>query len=139
VSLSNVALNVSKIKEKDLPVSIYAGSCASLELSIPWTALATQPVKVLVSGVNLLAGPLDPSQITANAARQRASDATRVKLDAGDRVHQALLATKALKVSGEEAVPSDEDTKDPGWAASLVMKIVDNIQVKNILYKEKMS
>lgn len=128
MALTNVALNVSKIKEKDLPVCVYAGSCASLELSIPWTALATQPVKVLVRGVYLLAGPLDPTQVTPRAARQRASDATRAKLDAGDRGHLALLATQAFKASGALA-DDEEEAKDPGWAASLVMKIVDNIQV----------
>jgi vacuolar protein sorting-associated protein 13A/C len=129
--LTNVALNVSKIKEKDLPVCVYAGSCASLELTIPWTALATQPVKVLVRGVNLLAGPLDPKQVTPAAARQRARDAARAKLDAGDRAHLALLAAQTLKAAGGEALADDDEAKDPGWAASLVMKIVDNIQVNN--------
>jgi len=46
VALSNVALNVKKIQEKDLPVNVYAGSINTLELYIPWSALATQAVKV---------------------------------------------------------------------------------------------
>ena len=121
-----MALNVSKIREKDLPVNVYAGSCASLELSIQWAALAASPVKVHVSGVNLLAGPLDPHQVTPAAARQRLQETVRQRLDAGDRAHMALLAHQASKASPAD---DEEEGKDPGWAASLVMKIVDNIQV----------
>ena len=64
MALHNVALNVNKIREKELPVNVYSGSIRTLELAIPWTALAEKPVKVRVIGVNLLVGPLTPGQLT---------------------------------------------------------------------------
>ena len=71
MALHNVALNVDKIREKELPVNVYSGSVRTLELAIPWAALASEPVKVKVIGVNLLVGPLTSEQMTVASARQR--------------------------------------------------------------------
>ena len=46
VELNNVAINVKKLRDLNLPVNIYAGSVEELSVDIPWASLATKPVKV---------------------------------------------------------------------------------------------
>jgi vacuolar protein sorting-associated protein 13A/C len=122
VVLSNVALNVNAFKDKDMPVNIYSGSVESLELSIPWASLATQPVKVKISGVYLLVGPYDKDQLNQKSCQQRIKDSLVATLDNADNEQMAGLKK-------EEEEEDAEAAKDPGWAASLIMKIVDNIQI----------
>ena len=54
---------------------------------VPWAALASEPVKVKVIGVNLLVGPLTSEQMTVASARQRFVENKGRTLGAADHQH----------------------------------------------------
>ena len=45
------------------PYYIYLGHLGSLELKIPWANLKTQPVRVLIGDLYVLAGPLSEAEV----------------------------------------------------------------------------
>src|SRR3546814_16803683 len=58
LSLHNLALNRDTFQKLALPVSIHHGTVRDFEVTIPWTALESQQVKVEINGVYLQCGPL---------------------------------------------------------------------------------
>jgi len=139
VVLKNVALNIDALKEKDLPINIYSGSIESLELFIPWSSLASEPVKVKINGVYLLAGPYNKKQLNQLSCQERLYDKKKSILNKNDIEHLAGLIKNDNDKNTNEQEKNTE--KDKGWAASLIMKIVDNIQITieslHIRYEQK--
>lgn len=67
IELHGLHLKKTLLERFGLPVEIVAGDIGNLEITIPWTALKTQPVKVVIDDVYVLArarpqGKVDPEE-----------------------------------------------------------------------------
>jgi hypothetical protein len=59
ISLENVELNTAALSSLELPVQVRYGTIRRFSVSVPWTRLEKEPVRVLIEGVYLLVAPLD--------------------------------------------------------------------------------
>ena len=98
-------------------MNVYSGSVRRLEVTIPWTALAAQPVKVRVVGVNLLVGPLTSSQMTETSAKQRFAESKARAIAIAD--HKHLLFLEAKKRQAEMVRQKGEGHASPGKRNSM--------------------
>src|SRR3546814_19890387 len=96
LSLHNLALNRDTFQKLALPVSIHHGTVRDFEVTIPWTALESQPVKVDINGVYLQCGPLitetlDPVEIERKLfeAKHQKPDQLKKRMDAQKQIGRA--------------------------------------------------
>ncbi|WVQ62160.1 uncharacterized protein L199_000298 [Kwoniella botswanensis] len=121
VNLKNLHLKKSLLERFGVPVEIVAGDIGSLSLSIPWNALKSQPVKVVIDDVYVLArarpqGKVDPEE------DERVEQATKQdKLKSAEAVDNA-----ASQVAHQEG---NDETKQT-YIGAIVSKIVDNVQIQ---------
>ncbi|GAA5898641.1 hypothetical protein JCM6882_000886 [Rhodosporidiobolus microsporus] len=133
VKLRNLRLKKEALDKFRLPVDVVEGYLGELTLSIPWSNLAGKPVRVLVENVYLLAVPTDSSKATPEEDAARAQAAKLEKLENAE-----LLTT-----SPTSGMSAEEEQKNQSFTASLVTKIVDNLQIEirniHIRYEDKLS
>lgn len=55
--------NNTWMKKRNCNILLFLGHLGSLELRIPWANLKTQPVRVLIGDLYVLAGPLTESEV----------------------------------------------------------------------------
>ncbi|KAI0932190.1 hypothetical protein AcW2_000882 [Taiwanofungus camphoratus] len=132
VTLSNLRLKKGALDKFRLPVDVIEGHLGKFTLSLHWMNLGNQPVEVLVEDVYLLVVPSSESAYDSEEEERR-KHATKM-----ERLENAEL----LHMRGQSEV--SQDTPQPqGLLASLVAKIVNNLQVsvKNIhvRYEDKLS
>lgn len=137
----------------DLPVVVSSGTLQSLSVDVPWKRLGSEPVKVSVRSLALVAAPViaaatGPAAATADARAERDARLKRATLSADDAVREAKwsvgadsTATAGGASSSSAAAPGAPGSKTGGlggWGSSLwgwrftsriVARIVDNIQV----------
>ncbi|KAK8865949.1 hypothetical protein IAR55_001098 [Kwoniella newhampshirensis] len=118
-------LKKSLLERFGIPVEIVAGDIGTLSISVPWTSLKTQPVKITIDDVFVLA---------------RARPQGKVDPEEDERMEQA---TKQEKLKSAEAVDNaasqvgphgDNDETKQSYIGAIISKVVDNVQihVKNI-------
>jgi len=120
VALKNLKIKPSGLDFLHLPVKVKAGYVGNLYLEANWRKLGSQPVKVFLDNVFLIAEPRTEFKVDEEAEKKKA---TANKLE-------ELKATERIKVT-----PETQDTKavaaaDDGFAARTVAKIIDNIQIR---------
>jgi vacuolar protein sorting-associated protein 13A/C len=119
IELKNLQLNRYGIEKLKLPVSILNGYVKTLTVSIPWTSLASQPVKIFIDGVHLLLGPLDFHSFNSQEATERALLQKKSRL---------LQAEKAVEFAA--SLTEQNDPKAATYFQNLTTKIIDNIEIK---------
>lgn len=119
IELKNLQLNHHGIEKLKLPVSVINGYVNSLTVSIPWTSLASQPVKIYIDGIFLLLGPLDFQNFTSNEAIERSLAHKQAKL---------IQAEKAIELAA--TFTEQNDPKATTYLQNLTTKIIDNIEIK---------
>ena len=120
IELNNLQLKRTGLDKLNLPISITHGSLKSLKLKIPWTALESKPVRVIIDGVYLQAGPLDVSSLSPEQLKTMAFDAKRVRLKA---------AEDAVMAASQTPEGIQERTQKASYVQQLTAKIVDNIEI----------
>lgn len=141
----------------DLPVVVSSGTLQSLSVDVPWKRLGSEPVKVSVRSLALVAAPViaaatGPAAATADARVEREARLKRATLSADDAVREAKWSVGAdptamaaggasTQASSSAPAPGAPNAKTGGrgrWGSSLwgwrftsriVARIVDNIQV----------
>lgn len=141
----------------DLPVVVSSGTLQSLSVDVPWKRLGSEPVKVSVRSLALVAAPViaaatGPAAATADARAEREARLKRATLSTDDAVREAKWSVGAdptataagaasTHPSSSAAAPGAPGAKTGGrgrWGSSLwgwrftsriVARIVDNIQV----------
>lgn len=141
----------------DLPVVVSSGTLQSLSVDVPWKRLGSEPVKVSMRSLALVAAPViaaatGPAAATADARAEREARLKRATLSADDAVREAKWSVGAdptataaggtsTQASSSLAAPGAPGAKTAGrgrWGSSLwgwrftsriVARIVDNIQV----------
>jgi vacuolar protein sorting-associated protein 13A/C len=117
IVLKNLLLNRASIQKLNLPVSVLNGSVKCIEVSIPWTSLESQPVKVDISGVYLHVGPLDMSSLSPAELSERVANNKRYKIQQAERALDL-----ALQFSGADA--NDKNAGNQSYFQRLTAKIV---------------
>ncbi len=124
VKLRNLELRREALDQLHLPVNVVEGHLGQLTLSIPWSNLRGQPVRVNIEDVFLLAAPKEDAGYDAEEEERRIQ---AVKIE-------KLESAELLKERNTEGMSQEEQQKNQSFTQSLVTAIVDNLQVsiKNI-------
>jgi vacuolar protein sorting-associated protein 13A/C len=122
VELLNLKLKSSGLNGLNLPITITHGSLKMLKLKIPWTSLESKPVKVIIDGIYLQAGPLDVSSLSPEQLKKMACDALRQRFKSAEDAAMAKGQTQTL-----EGI--QEKTQKASYIQQLTAKIVDNIEI----------
>jgi Vacuolar sorting-associated protein 13, N-terminal/Vacuolar-sorting-associated 13 protein C-terminal/N-terminal region of Chorein or VPS13/SHR-binding domain of vacuolar-sorting associated protein 13/UBA/TS-N domain len=120
------AESVALIGEKfglDIPVTAVAGYIGLLRITVPWKTLASTPVTVHIERMTVVARPVTGDQSGASELANRERRLARARLDTDDAVREAAWAVRTGAPTANKDPPS-------GWAARLVSRIVDNIQIE---------
>nr|ODO02780.1 vacuolar protein sorting-associated protein vps13 [Cryptococcus depauperatus CBS 7855] len=118
-------LKKSLLERFGLPVQIVAGDIGTLSISIPWTALKTQPVRIVIDDVYVLAKVRSPGKVDPKENERIEQTTKQEKLKSAEAVDSA-----ANQVGTQD---SDDETKQ-SYVGAIISKVVDNVQihVKNI-------
>jgi len=119
IELDNLSLKTDALKELHLPITVTRGYVGKIHVTIPWTALDSKPLQVLIDRVYLQACPIDVDTLSPEELR---ADLKREK-------HQRLedIESEILKSFSESLTPKVETNK--GFIESLTEKILDNLEV----------
>ena len=122
IELKNLVLNRNIVNKFPLPsVSIHHGTVSKLTVSIPWTSLDKNPVKVRVDGVYLLISPLSTSNCSRIELIDQVKAQTKMKLEEAER---------SIQSNYERRIKDDSSkSESSSYFSRLVTKIVDNIEV----------
>ncbi|KAG1054811.1 hypothetical protein G6F43_003196 [Rhizopus delemar] len=130
VNLSNLKLRKDALDKLDLPVSVSEGYLGQITLVIPWSNLKSEPVKVIIDHIYLLAEPKNEATFSVEEEEERLY-----------KLKQQRLETAELLDSSRK--DQKEDTNDGGFLAQLTNKVINNLQfeIKNIhiRYEDKLS
>ena len=124
VKLRDLELRREALDQLKLPINVVEGHLGQLTLSIPWSNLRGQPVKVFIENVFLLAAPKEDAEWDEEEEERRRQAVKIEKLDSAEM----------LKDRNQEGMSQEEQQKNQSFTDSLVTKIVDNLQIsiKNI-------
>ncbi|KAF3765567.1 vacuolar protein sorting-associated protein 13 [Cryphonectria parasitica EP155] len=124
VKLRDLELRKEALDQLKLPINVVEGHLGELTLVIPWSNLRGAPVKVFIENVFLLASPKEEAAYNEEEEERRTQRIKMEKLDSAE----------LLKERSQEGLSQEEQKRSQSFTASLVTKIVDNLQVtvKNI-------
>jgi vacuolar protein sorting-associated protein 13A/C len=134
IELFNLKLKNSALDNLNLPIQVSRGSLKKLKLKIPWTQLESKPVRVIIDGVYLQAGPLDLFHSSAEDIRKtlHASKLQRLK-ETDSSIMATLVTSEGLHEKARKAT----------YVQQLTAKIVDNIEITltnvHIRYEDSVS
>ncbi|KZT30580.1 vacuolar protein sorting-associated protein 13 [Neolentinus lepideus HHB14362 ss-1] len=138
LTLRNLRLKKGALDKFRLPVDVSEGSdpfrhLGTFTLSLHWMNLGNQPVEVLIEDVYLLVVPSPQTNVDPKEEEDRAQAAKMERLENAELLH----------VRGQTDVSQRDGQQSQGLIASLIAKVVNNLQVtvKNIhvRYEDKMS
>ena len=122
----------------DLGLSILHGEIRSLEVKVPWTALLSSPVKILIDGISLQVGPLDPAELDKKDTSAQILESKIEQLNIADQLIDFSGLNNDLKdinkgKNSEPATPSPTNSKAT-YVQQWTSKILDNIEItlKNV-------
>lgn len=124
VKLRDLELRREALDQLKLPINVVEGHLGQLTLTIPWSNLRGQPVKVYIEDVFLLAAPKEDAEYDEEEEERRRQAVKIEKLDSAE----------LLKERNQEGLSQEEQQKSQSFTDSMVTTIVNNLQitVKNI-------
>ncbi|KAI8075646.1 hypothetical protein BDF21DRAFT_495147 [Thamnidium elegans] len=122
VNLRNLKLRRDALDKLDLPINVSEGYLGELTLVIPWSNLRTEPVKVIIDHVYLLAEPKNEATVTVEEEEERRQELKRRRLSTAEMLESSDVQSEQKNKGGD------------GFISQLTTKIVDNLQftMKNI-------
>ncbi|TFK57082.1 DUF1162-domain-containing protein [Heliocybe sulcata] len=133
LTLRNLRLKKGALDKFRLPVDVLEGHLGTFTLSLHWMNLGNQPVEVLIEDVYLLVVPSPQTNVDPKEEEDRAQAAKAERLENAELLH----------VRGQTDVSQGEGQQSQGLIASLIAKVINNLQVtvKNIhvRYEDRLS
>ncbi|KAH8819973.1 hypothetical protein F5884DRAFT_32326 [Xylogone sp. PMI_703] len=133
VELRNLELRKEALDQLKLPINVVEGHLGHLTLTIPWSNLRGQPVKIFIEDVFLLAAPKEDAEYDEEEEERRRQTIKIEKLDSAEM----------LKERNMEGMSQEEQQKNQSFTDSLVTKIIDNLQITmksiHIRYEDSIS
>ena len=129
VTLSNLRLRSEACYALGLPLHVKMGGIRSVNVTIPWSKLGSEPVTIKIDGVYLVAGPLAESNWDAASQREWAWARKSARLM---RLSQAAEMSSLQAASGNASDPDEAATartRAGRDTASLLAKVLNNLQV----------
>lgn len=123
-------LKKSLLERFGLPVEIVAGDIGSLSVTIPWTQLKNQPVKIAIEDVYVLARARAPGRVDP-AEDERVDQATKQeRLRSAEAVDSAAAQVSTGNDESESFVSaSAESLAKQTYVGAIISKVVDNVQI----------
>jgi len=114
--LKDLVLDTAALDELGLPVRVLAGAIRRLELTVPWSALASVSVKVEIDGVHLVVAPLEVGGVSSSsngaateaAASEAAAAAARTARQRGSTAASAAASDAAAHAATTRRAAADE-------------------------------
>ncbi|KAJ1733254.1 Vacuolar protein sorting-associated protein 13 [Coemansia biformis] len=127
VKLEKLRLKADALDKLRLPVDIKEGWLGTLTISIPWSNLKGEPVRIYIDNVYVLATPRFQENFDPEREDEREYRRKMRRLDNDELLRQQQLL-KSKHLAG------DAEKKQASFTEQLVTKIVDNLQIviKNI-------
>eukprot|EP01038_Epipyxis_sp_PR26KG_P008440 gene8440-11417_t len=125
IELLNLKLKSTALDDLHLPIVVTHGSLKRLVLKVPWTALESKPVKVILDGIYLQASPIDLSTFNSEDIKKYILSAKLSKLkEIETKLIAAFQNPQALSAKAEST----------SYFTKLATKIMDNIEIsiKNV-------
>lgn len=121
-------------------MDIVAGDIGNLSVTIPWTQLKTQPVKIVIDDVYILARARPQGRVDTEEDERIEQATKQEKLKSAEEVDKAAsqVGRGAQTDEGETAVASraesnwQADPLFPGkqtYVGAIISKVVDNVQI----------
>ncbi|KAJ2551316.1 Vacuolar protein sorting-associated protein 13, partial [Coemansia sp. RSA 1878] len=123
VKLEKLRLKTDALDKLRLPVDIKEGWLGTLTISIPWSNLKGEPVRIHIDNVYVLATPRFQENFDPEREDEREYKRKMQHLENDDLLRQQQL----LKKKG--ATSAGEEKKQASFTEQLVTKIVDNLQI----------
>ncbi|KAM0749832.1 hypothetical protein T439DRAFT_348604 [Meredithblackwellia eburnea MCA 4105] len=134
IRLRNVRLRKDALDKFRLPIDVLEGYVGDLTINISFKNLNSEPVRILISDVFLLAVPTESSKATPEEDEARAQAAKMEKLANAELMSGA---------PGGPGMSLEDERKNETFIASLTTKVIDNLQVEvrniHIRYEDKLS
>ena len=134
VTLKDVRLRREACYALGLPVHIKLGCVQSVQVTIPWSKLGSEPVTITLDGVCFVAGPLSESNWDEEAQSEWAWARKQGRLN---RLEQAAemssIAAKAAAAGGSPTKAGAAETPQPTQGAAggtLLAKVLHNLQLR---------
>ncbi|KAJ1666119.1 Vacuolar protein sorting-associated protein 13 [Coemansia sp. RSA 1646] len=128
VKLEKLRLKNDALDKLRLPVDIKEGWLGTLTISIPWSNLKGEPVRILIDNVYILATPRFQENFDPQREEEREYKNKMRRLENDDILRQQQ------QIKSKTAHSPDDEKKQASFTEQLITKIVDNLQVviKNI-------
>ncbi|KKZ60828.1 hypothetical protein EMCG_04514 [[Emmonsia] crescens] len=128
VKLRNLELRREALDQLHLPLNVVAGHLGELTLSIPWSNLRGQPVKVHIQDVFLLAAPKEDATYDPEEEKRRQHAIKMEKLESAEILKEQ---------QNPDGMSQEERLKNQSFTQSLTTAIIDNLQVviKNVHFR----
>ncbi|KAI9475459.1 MAG: hypothetical protein EXX96DRAFT_266961 [Benjaminiella poitrasii] len=125
VNLRDLKLRRDALDKLNLPINVTEGYLGLLTLVIPWSNLRSEPVKVIIDHVYLLAEPKNEATVTVEEEEARAQELKRRRLSTAE-----MLESQRPQQQQQQGNNNNND----GFISQLTTKIIDNLQftMKNI-------
>ena len=121
-----------------LGLSIVHGEIRSLQVQVPWTALLSSPVKILIDGISLQVGPLDTADLDNKGTSEQILQSKIEQLNIADQLIDfsgvANDLTEASRAKNSEPGTPSSITGKATYVQQWTSKILDNIEItlKNV-------
>ncbi|KAJ1943392.1 Vacuolar protein sorting-associated protein 13, partial [Kickxella alabastrina] len=127
VKLEKLRLKKDALDKLQLPVDIKEGWLGTLTISIPWSNLKGEPVRIHIDDVYVLATPQFQENFDPEREDEREYKRKMHKLENDDIL-------RLQKMTGAKGGAEEDTKKQQSFTEQLVAKIVDNLQIviKNI-------
>ncbi|EIW72804.1 hypothetical protein TREMEDRAFT_25659 [Tremella mesenterica DSM 1558] len=112
-------LKKSLLERFGLPIEIVAGDIGNLSVTIPWTQLKTQPVKIVIDDVYVLARARPPGKVDPEEDERIEQATKQDKLKSAEAVDNA---------ASQVGAPGNDESKQT-YIGAIVSKVVDNVQI----------
>ncbi|KAJ2453795.1 Vacuolar protein sorting-associated protein 13 [Coemansia sp. RSA 2336] len=123
VKLEKLRLKSDALDKLRLPVDIKEGWLGTLTISIPWSNLKGEPVRIHIDNVYVLATPRFQENFDPEREDEREFKRKMHRLENDELLRQQqLLKKQGAEVAGDEK-------KQASFTEQLVTKIVDNLQI----------
>ncbi|AGO11202.1 AaceriACL064Cp [[Ashbya] aceris (nom. inval.)] len=117
VKLRNLKLRKESLDALNLPIDVEFGFLGDLTLSVPWSNLKNEPVKIIIEDVYVVCRPGDIWDVPPEDQAERELRAKLQKLERLEAINQSRMEAQG------------ETSKDVSFTQSLLTKIVDNLQI----------
>ncbi|QSS60646.1 hypothetical protein I7I51_05447 [Histoplasma capsulatum] len=128
VTLRNLELRREALDQLRLPLNVVEGYLGELTLSIPWSNLRGQPVRVLIQDVFLLSVPKEDATYDPEEEKRRQHAIKMEKLESAEILKEQ---------QNTDGMSQEERLKNQSFTQSLTTAIIDNLQVeiKNVHFR----